>query len=79
MQWFFQVQQLQRAHLKSAVKVAVNKSYKLVATLTQYMIAIPFMDRVSLLYSLILLAIILIDQLNLSRVPRYHNILHKTS
>ncbi|KAF2365802.1 DEAD/DEAH box helicase domain [Trinorchestia longiramus] len=39
------VQQLQRAHLKNAVKVEVNRCYKLVSTLKQYMIAVPFIDR----------------------------------
>lgn len=39
------VRELQRAHLKDAVRIEVNSSFKIVDTLTQYMISVAFSDR----------------------------------
>lgn len=48
-----QVRELQRAHLKDAVKIEINSSFKTVDALKQYFIAMPFVDRhVYLLYLL---------------------------
>uniref|UniRef100_A0A6A7FTP5 ATP-dependent RNA helicase DDX47 n=1 Tax=Hirondellea gigas TaxID=1518452 RepID=A0A6A7FTP5_9CRUS len=60
------VRELQRAHLRGAVKVEVNSSFKLVDTLQQYMISMPFIDRhVYLVY--------LIKSLNLKSVIVFCN------